>query len=298
MADITAAMVKELRTLTGAGVMACKNALVETDGNMDEAVEVLRKKGEATAVKKSGRIAAEGTSFAVVKDDKKAVVVEVNSETDFVAKNQEFKDLVNDIAKLVVANKPADMDAALKMECEGRALADVITDKTAKIGEKLSFRRFVVVEKNDDEVFGAYTHMGGTISTLVKVAGADAEKAKDVAMQVAAVAPQYITIEDIPEDVRARELDVLTKQAMEENAKAKKPKPEKIIKERIIPGRLEKNFKEICLTSQPFIKDDKLTIAQYLGKGTVLEMCRYQVGEGMQKREDDFASEVAAQAGL
>lgn len=294
---VNAKLVKELREKTGAGMLDCKKALEACDNNIEAAFDYLREKGIAKAEKKAGRIAAEGlTAFCV--EGNTAALVEVNSETDFVAKNQEFKDLVNDIAKLVVANKPADMDAALKMECEGRALADVITDKTAKIGEKLSFRRFVVVEKNDDEVFGAYTHMGGTISTLVKVAGADAEKAKDVAMQVAAVAPQYITIEDIPEDVRARELDVLTKQAMEENAKAKKPKPEKIIKERIIPGRLEKNFKEICLTSQPFIKDDKLTIAQYLGKGTVLEMCRYQVGEGMQKREDDFASEVAAQAGL
>ena len=296
MATISAKLVKELREKTGAGMMDCKKALVATEGDMEKAFDWLREKGIAKSGKKAGRIAAEGLTAFVI-DGNSAALVEVNSETDFVAKNVEFQELVKNIANLVVTNKPADVEAALALELDGKVLSEVIAEKTFKIGEKLSFRRFVVLEKNDDEVFGAYSHMGGSISSLVKLAGDDEAKAKDVAMHVAAQAPQYITSDEIPEDVRARELEVLTKQAEEENATAKKPKPANIL-ERIIQGRLNKNFKEICLVDQAFIKDPNVTIAQYVGKNTVLEMVRYQVGEGMQHREDDFAAEVAAQAGM
>ncbi|MGX8680444.1 MAG: translation elongation factor Ts [bacterium] len=293
---VSAKLVKELRQKTGAGMMDCKKALDATNGDVEAAFDWLREKGIAKAAKKAGRIAAEGLSAFVVDGDTVAIV-EVNSETDFVAKNQEFKDLVAQIAALVAANKPASLEEALKIEVEGKPLETLIAEKSGKIGEKLSLRRFEVLEKAADEVFGAYSHMGGKITSIVKLAATDDVKAKDVAMHVAASAPQYISREDIPEDVLQRELDVLTKQAQEENAAAKKPKPEKILKN-IINGRLNKNLKGICLVDQEFIKDPDQTVGKYLGKGSVVKFVRYEVGEGMQKREDDFAAEVAAQAGM
>ncbi|MCD7810193.1 MAG: translation elongation factor Ts [Erysipelotrichaceae bacterium] len=290
---ISAKLVKELRDKTGAGMMDCKKALEATDGNMEAAFDWLREKGIAKAAKKADRIAAEGLSTFVI-DGNTAALVEVNSETDFVAKNAEFKELVNDIAKAVVANKPADLEAANAIVIDGKDIATLIAEKTGKIGEKLSFRRFVVVEKSDDEVFGAYSHMGGKISALVKLANADEEKAKDIAMQVAAINPKYIDRTAIPQEVLDRELSVLKNQALEENAKAAKPKPENII-EKMVQGRLNKNLKEMCLVDQSFIKDSNVTVKQYLGKGEVKVIVRYEVGEGMQKREENFAEEVAAQ---
>ena len=292
---ITAAMVKELREMTGAGMMDCKKALTKTEGDMDAAVEFLRENGLAKAAKKAGRIAAEGLVAVALSDDaKEAAIVEVNSETDFVAKNAEFQELVANVAKTIVANNPADVEAALKIEVEGKDLATVIAEKSGKIGEKLSLRRFAVMTKAENEVFGAYSHMGGKITALVKIADCDEEKARDVAMHVAASAPQFIDRSAIPAEHIAKETEVLKKQALEENAKSAKPKPENIV-EKMIAGRLNKELKAICLVDQEFVKNPDLTVAQFLGNGKVVEMARFMVGEGMEHKEEDFAAEVAAQ---
>lgn len=290
---ISAKLVKELREKTGAGMMDCKKALEACDGDLEASFDWLREKGIAKAAKKADRIAAEGLTAFVIDGDV-ASIVEVNSETDFVAKNAEFQELVHDIAATIAANKPADLEAALKLDVEGKDLETVIAEKSGKIGEKLSLRRFVVMTKGDNEEFGAYSHMGGKMSALVKVSGADAEKARDVAMHVAASAPQYIDRTAIPAEVLDRELNVLRTQALEENANSARPKPENII-EKMVEGRLNKNLKEMCLVDQEFIKDPDQTVAKYLGNGSVVEMVRFQVGEGMEKREENFAEEVAAQ---
>ncbi|MCI9050137.1 MAG: elongation factor Ts, partial [Coprobacillus sp.] len=289
----SAKLVKELREKTGAGMMDCKKALEACDGDLEKSFDWLREKGIAKAAKKADRIAAEGLTAFVVDGDA-AAIVEVNSETDFVAKNAEFQELVQLVAKTVVAANPADLEAALNLDVDGKTLETVIAEKSGKIGEKLSFRRFVVITKNADEVFGAYSHMGGKMSALVKVAQSSDEKARDVAMHVAASAPQYIDRSAIPADVLDRELAVLKAQALEENANSARPKPENIV-EKMVQGRLNKNLKEMCLVDQEFIKDPDQTVAQYLGNGKVLDMVRFQVGEGMQKREENFAEEVAAQ---
>ena len=290
---ISAKLVKELREKTGAGMMDCKKALEACDGNLEASFDWLREKGIAKAAKKADRIAAEGLTAFVI-DGNAASIVEVNSETDFVAKNAEFQELVADIAKVIVTNQLADLDAALKLQLDGKDLETVIAEKSGKIGEKLSLRRFAVLTKEDAEVFGAYSHMGGKMSALVKLSDSDEEKAKDIAMHVAASAPQYIDRTAIPTEVLDRELTVLKAQAMEENATSAKPKPENII-EKMVEGRLNKNLKEMCLVDQEFIKDPDQTVAKYLGNGKVLEMVRFQVGEGMEKREENFAEEVAAQ---
>ena len=287
---ISAKLVKELREKTGAGMMDCKKALDATNGNIEEAFDWLREKGIAKAAKKADRIAAEGLSTFVIDGDK-AALVEVNSETDFVAKNAEF---VANVAKTIVANNPADVEAALKIEVEGKDLATVIAEKSGKIGEKLSLRRFAVMTKAENEVFGAYSHMGGKITALVKIADCDEEKARDVAMHVAASAPQFIDRSAIPAEHIAKETEVLKKQALEENAKSAKPKPENIV-EKMIAGRLNKELKAICLVDQEFVKNPDLTVAQFLGNGKVVEMARFMVGEGMEHKEEDFAAEVAAQ---
>lgn len=290
---ISAKLVKELREKTGAGMMDCKKALEACDGDLEKSFDWLREKGIAKAAKKADRIAAEGLTAFVIDGDA-AAIVEVNSETDFVAKNAEFQELVQLVAKTVVGANPADMEAALALDVDGKDLATVIAEKSGKIGEKLSFRRFEVLTKNADEVFGAYSHMGGKMSALVKVSGTTDEKARDIAMHVAASAPQYIDRTAIPAEVLDRELSVLKAQALEENANSARPKPENII-EKMVQGRLNKNLKEICLVDQEFIKDPDQTVAKYLGNGKVLDMVRFQVGEGMQKREENFAEEVAAQ---
>lgn len=290
---ISAKLVKELREKTGAGMMDCKKALDATNGNIEEAFDWLREKGIAKAAKKADRIAAEGLSAFVI-DGNKAALVEVNSETDFVAKNAEFQELVNNVAKTIVTNEPADLDAALKIELDGKDLATAIAEKSGKIGEKLSLRRFVVMTKADNEVFGAYSHMGGKITALVKIADSDEEKARDVAMHVAASAPQFIDRSAIPAEHIAKETEVLKKQALEENAKSAKPKPENIV-EKMIAGRLNKELKAICLVDQEFVKNPDLTVAQFLGNAKIVEMARFMVGEGMEHKEEDFAAEVAAQ---
>ncbi|MEG0549027.1 MAG: translation elongation factor Ts, partial [Coprobacillus sp.] len=278
---------------TGAGMMDCKKALEACDGDLEKSFDWLREKGIAKASQKADRIAAEGLTAFVVEGNT-AAIVEVNSETDFVAKNTEFQELVNNIAKIIVASKPENVEAALKLDVEGKDLETVIAEKSGKIGEKLSLRRFAVIEKTDSDVFGAYSHMGGKMSALVKLSDTDETKARDVAMHVAASAPQYIDRTAISAETIDHELTVLKAQAMEENANSAKPKPENII-EKMVEGRLNKNLKEICLVDQEFIKDPDQTVAKYLGNGKVLEMVRFQVGEGMEKREEDFAAEVAAQ---
>ncbi len=290
---ISAKLVKELREKTGAGMMDCKKALEECNGDLEASFDWLREKGIAKAAKKADRIAAEGLTAFVVDGDK-AAIVEVNSETDFVAKNAEFQQLVKDVAALVLANEPADLEAALKLQIEGKDLETLIAEKSGKIGEKLSLRRFVVMSKDASEEFGAYSHMGGKMTALVKLTNTEAEKARDVAMHVAASAPQYIDRTAIPAEVLDRELHVLKAQAMEENAASAKPKPENII-EKMVEGRLNKNLKEMCLVDQEFIKDPDSTVAKYLGNGAVVEMVRFQVGEGIEKKEENFAEEVAAQ---
>ena len=290
---ISATLVKELREKTGAGMMDCKKALEATDGNIEKAFDWLREKGIAKAAKKADRIAAEGLTAFVI-DGNKAALVEVNSETDFVAKNQEFKDLVQNTAKIIVENNPADLEAALNIDVNGKTLDIVIAETAGRIGEKLSFRRFVVMNKEDGEVFGAYSHMGGKMSAIVKVSESTEDVARDVAMHIAAQAPKYIDRTAIPAEELEHERTVLMSQALEENSTAAKPKPENII-EKMVEGRLNKNLKDICLVDQEFIKNPDQTIAQYLGKGAVVEMARFQVGEGIEKKEENFAEEVARQ---
>ena len=286
---ITAAMVKELRELTGAGVMACKNALVETDGNQEAAIEVLRKKGEATAVKKSGRIAAEGIVYTLVEDGK-AAIVEVNSETDFVAKNPEFTGLVDLIATAILSSNVKTVEEVMKLEVEGNTIENIIIDKTATIGEKLSFRRFELVEKEDNQVFGTYSHMGGKIVTLAVLEGTDEEVAKDVAMQIAAMRPLYLDKDSVPTERVEKEREILTEQAENEGLDANKLPM-------IVNGRLNKFYEEVCLLDQGFVKENKMKVSKYVESKNmkVLSFVRYEVGEGMEKREENFADEVAKQ---
>ena len=270
---VSAKLVKELREKTGAGMMDCKKALEACDGDLEKSFDWLREKGIAKAAKKADRIAAEGlTAFSV--EGNVAAIVEVNSETDFVAKNQEFKDLVQTVVNVIRENKPATMEEALAIDVNGKTLEITIAEASGKIGEKISLRRFEVLNKADDEVFGAYSHMGGKITAVVLVSGSDENKARDVAMHVAASAPQYISREDIPAEVLDREMEVLKAQALEENSKAAKPKPENII-HKMVEGRLNKNLAEMCLVDQAFIKDPDQKVGKYIGNGKVVKMVRY-----------------------
>jgi elongation factor Ts len=287
---ITAQMVKELREKTGAGMMDCKKALTETNGDIEKAIDVLRERGIAKAAKKADRIAAEGLS-AVKIDGNTAVIVEVNSETDFVAKNDLFIQLVDEIAGVLLKNKPENVEAALEVKLDnGTTLGERINEAIAKIGEKLSLRRFTVLEKADDETFGSYVHMGGRIAVLTQVTGQNEEAAKDIAMHVAAMNPRYIDRENVPQDEIDREKEVLKQQALNEG------KPENIV-EKMVQGRLNKFFEEICLVDQAYVKDPDLKVKKYLAdKGaTVKAFVRYEVGEGMEKRQENFAEEVQAQ---
>lgn len=286
---ITAAQVKELREMTGAGMMDCKKALTECDGDMDKAVDFLREKGLAQAAKKAGRIAAEGLVGSYVSEDAKiGVIVEVNCETDFVAKTDDFKDLVNTLAMHIAATKPADVEALTASELNGQTVAALITEKIAKIGENISLRRFVCYET--DGMVASYIHAGGKIVTLVDMKGGDAELAKDIAMQVAAVNPSYLDRTQVPAAELEHEKQVLTEQARNEG------KPEKII-EKMVDGRIEKYYKEVCLVDQAYIKGDDENISSLLKKANaeVVRFVRYEMGEGLEKRQDDFAAEVAAQ---
>lgn len=286
---ITANMVKELRELTNAGMLDCKKALTETNGNMEEAVNWLREKGISKAAKKQSRIAAEGLATAKVSGNK-AVIVEVNSETDFVAKNPEFVSLVDEIADSVLENNPSNMEEAMKVEINGSTIEDLIVAKTATIGEKLSFRRFEVVEKEDDQIFGTYSHMGGKIVTLAVLEGNDEDVAKDVAMQIAAMRPLYLDRDSVPEDRIEKEREILTEQAQNEGLDENKIPM-------IINGRLNKFFEEVCLVDQGFVKENKMKVSKYVESKNmkILSFVRYEVGEGMEKKEENFADEVAKQ---
>lgn len=288
---ITASLVKELRDRTGAGMMDCKKALEATEGNIEAAIDWLREKGMASAAKKSGRIAAEGTS-TVLSNGNTAVVLEVNSETDFVAKNDQFVELVKDLAETLLANKPADLDAALALDLKGQSVADAITSATATIGEKITLRRFQVVEKSDDEVFGSYIHMGGKISAVAVVKGANEELAKDIAMQVASMSPSYVSQAEIPSEIVEKEHNIQVE--IVKNDAELASKPEKVI-EGIIKGRVSKSMQDISLVDQIFFKDGKSKVSQVLkdANASVTTFVRYAVGEGIEKREEDFAAEVA-----
>lgn len=297
---INAQLIKQLRDLTQAGMLDCKKALEANDGNVEKAVVWLREKGIAKAEKKAAsRVAAEGLcSYAI--SGNKAVYFELNSETDFVAKNEKFVNLVNKIGEALVNSNATNTEEALNVMVDGTSLANVILQNAGVIGEKISLRRVGVLTKNDDEVFGAYKHNGGNILSLVVLKGNDEVVAKDVAMHVAAQAPTYVSKKDIPAEALAKEEEIILQTALNENKQAAKPKPENIIKEKIVPGRLEKELKDICLLSQPFVKNPDQTVEQYVAanKSSVVTFVRLRVGEGIEKETVDFAAEVAAQAGL
>lgn len=286
---ITANMVKELREATGAGMLDCKKALTETNGNMEEAITWLREKGISKAAKKQTRIAAEGLANAKVEGNK-AVIVEVNSETDFVAKNPEFTGLVDLIATAILSSNVKTVEEVMKLEVEGNTIENIIIDKTATIGEKLSFRRFELVEKEDNQVFGTYSHMGGKIVTLAVLEGTDEEVAKDVAMQIAAMRPLYLDKDSVPIERVEKEREILTEQAENEGLDANKLPM-------IVNGRLNKFYEEVCLLDQGFVKENKMKVSKYVESKNmkVLSFVRYEVGEGMEKREENFADEVAKQ---
>ncbi|WP_455647274.1 translation elongation factor Ts [Leuconostoc sp.] len=289
---ITAAQLKELRDKTSVGMMDAKKALVEADGDLDKAIDLLREKGMAKAAKKGDRIAAEGMTYVAVKGNK-AAIIELNSETDFVAGNAEFNDLLKTVANTIVENSPADVEAALALEVEaGQTLNEKIIGTTQITGEKITLRRFTVVEKADSENFGAYSHLAGSISALVVVEGASEEAAKDIAMHVAAIAPQYVSDADVPAEVVEKEKAVQL--ASEDLA----GKPDNI-KEKMVEGRIKKFLAEISLLDQAFVKNGDQTVAEFIASqnGSVKSFVRYQVGDGIEKKVTDLAEEVAKQLG-
>ena len=287
--EITASMVKELRETSGAPMMDCKKALSECNGNMDEAMNYLREKGIAKSAKKESRIAAEGLANIFI-DGNKAVILEVNSETDFVSKNEEFVNMIKVIGTSLLKSDAKTLEEANEVETENGKVKDYIISMVAKIGEKLSLRRFEIVTKSDDEVFGDYLHMGGRIAALTVLKGANSEVAKEVSMQAAAMKPLYLNINDVPEDVLESERKIQKELAMNEGKPAD-------IAEKMVEGRIKKFYKEICLVEQPFIKDGDVSVKDYVAKngGEVIKMVRYEVGEGMEKRNDNFAEEVMSQ---
>ena len=286
---ISASMVKELREKTGAGMLDCKKALEASNGNMEEAVTWLREKGISKAEKKASRIAAEGLALAKI-DGNKAVVVEVNSETDFVAKNQEFVDLINTIADTILKNDVNTVEEALELEKNGKKLSELLVEKISVIGEKLSFRRFKVVTKEDNQVFGTYSHMGGKIVALSLLEGDDEELAKDISMQVAAIKPEYLNRDEVPEERVEKEREILKETASNEGLD-----PSKL--DMIVNGRLNKFFEEVCLVDQGFIKENKMKVSKYVESkhSNIISFVRYEVGEGMEKKEENFAEEVMKQ---
>jgi elongation factor Ts len=288
---ITAQMVKELREKTGAGMMDCKKALQETNGDMEKAIDYLREKGIAKAAKKSDRIAAEGIT-TIKTEGNNAVILEVNSETDFVAKNEAFQSLVNELADHILKNKPATVEEAEAQTMEnGATVADHIKAAIAKIGEKISLRRFALKTKTDNDVFGAYLHMGGRIGVLAVLEGTkDEAVAKDVAMHIAALNPKYVSRDQVSAEEVEHERQVLTQQALNEG------KPENIVA-KMVEGRLGKFFEDICALDQAFVKNPDQKVRQFLeaNGATLREFVRYEVGEGIEKREENFAEEVMNQ---
>ena len=290
---ITASLVKELREKTGAGMMDCKKALEETNGNIDEAVDWLREKGISKAAKKASRIAAEGLCDAAF-DGNYAYLYELNSETDFVAKNEKFITLLSKIGEACVASDASCEKCALAAVVDGKTVEELIIEATSTIGEKISLRRVVKVEKADDEVFGVYKHNGGKIVVLSVIKGSDAAVAKDVCMHVAMYNPRYLDEQSIDPADLAHEAEVIKAEIANDPANASKPAN---IIEKMVMGRLNKFKKEICLVDQAFVKDPSVSVAQYLNSknSKAVNYVRFEVGEGMEKRVDDFAAEVAAQ---
>ncbi len=287
---VTASLVKELREKTGAGMLDCKKALEATNADIDAAIDWLREKGISKAAKKADRIAAEGVA-AIKIDGNVAAIVEVNSETDFVAKNKEFTSMVDTILDSIIANDVKTLDDVLNLQVEGGTINDLIISKTATIGEKLSLRRFERVIKDDDEAFGDYIHMGGKIAVLTVVKGASSEVAKDVSMHAAAMRPTYVKSTDVPTEVLDKEKEIMKEQLLNEG------KPADRI-EQILVGKVNKYYEEVCLENQIFVKaENKETVAKFVANngGTISKMIRFEVGEGMQKREENFAEEVAKQ---
>lgn len=292
---ITAAQVKELRELTGAGMMDCKKALTECDGDTKKAIDWLREKGIAKAAKKEGRIAAEGLAKILIEGNK-AVVLEVNSETDFVAKNDRFLALLDEAAKTIFNSNVKTVEEALALPTAEGTLNDSFIAAVAIIGEKITLRRFEIVEKNDDELFGSYTHQGGRIVAVTVVKGtADAQVAKNMAMQVASMNPTYVSRDEMPQEVVAHEREV--QEGIMANDPSLANKPEKV-KAGIIEGRVSKSLQDMCLVDQEYFLDSNLKCGQYLKENNaeVVKFVKYIVGEGIEKKQDDFAAEVAAMA--
>ena len=285
----SASDVKELRERTGAGMLDCKKALEATEGNMENAIDWLREKGISKAAKKESRIAAEGLAEIKI-DGNKAVILEVNSETDFVAKNEEFVSFVDYLADTILANNFSSNEDVLSYDDNGETINDKLVAKVAKIGEKIDFRRFKKIEKKDSEVFGSYKHMGGKIGALVVLDNTTEEVARDVAMHVAAMNPTAVTRSEVPEEIIERESNVIKEQVMAEGKPAD-------IAEKMVTGRLNKFYKEICLEEQPFVKDSDVTVGDFVKNngGTIVSMTRFAVGEGIEKKEENFAEEVMNQ---
>lgn len=286
---MNASLIRELRDISGAGMMDCKKALEENNNDIKKATEWLREKGIAKAAKKAGRIAAEGLS-TVLEDGNKAVVLEINCETDFVAKNEKFQKFVDDVARTILASDAKTNEEALALAYEDGTLNDYVTNMTATIGEKISFRRFKLLEKKDDQCFGSYVHMGGKISVLTLLEGASEQVAKDVSMHAAAMRPEFVKKEDVPADRVEHEKKILTEQAIQEGKPAN-------IAEKMVMGRINKFYKEICLEEQEFVKDNSVSVGKYVSNngGKIIDVVRFEVGEGIEKRQENFAEEVAAQ---
>lgn len=294
---ISAQQVKELREQTGAGMMDCKKALVETNGNMEEAVKWLRERGIAKAAKKEGRVAAEGVcNFAI--DGNNATVYEINSETDFVAKNPLFKELCEKVGKAILACNAKNDEEALEAVLNGEKVSEMLVNATATIGEKITLRRVSLIEKNDNQVFGGYSHMNGKIVAFATVDGNNEEVAKDVCMHIAAMNPKYLSSNDVDQEFLTSETDIIRQEALNENKQSAKPKPVEII-EKMVHGRVAKMLKEICLLDQPFVKNPDETVGQYTNNHgcKVVSYVRLGVGEGIEKRKDDFVAEVMAAVG-
>ena len=286
----SASDVKTLREKTGAGMLDCKKALDACEGNIEKACDWLREKGIAKAAKKSDRIAAEGLADIFVSGNK-AVVLEVNSETDFVAKNDEFKNFVKTVGETILNSNASKIDDVLKLEVNGETLEQMVIAITAKIGEKISLRRFEIVEKNDSEVFGSYLHMGGRIASLVVITGDNSEVAREVAMHAAAMRPLYVNESEVPEDVLEKEKEIMRQELLNEGKPADKI-------DNILVGKVRKYYEEVCLENQIYVKaENKETVGKFLenNNSKLISMTRFEVGEGMEKRQENFADEVMSQ---
>lgn len=286
MAEITAALVKELREKTGAGMMDCKKALQEVNGDMEAAVDFLRKKGLSSAAKKEGRIAAEGVVADILKGNV-GVIVEINTETDFVAKNPDFLAFTNQMAELIADENPADVDALLQLNVEGKSVSEVLNEQIATIGEKISIRRF---ERREGNNIGTYIHMGGKIGVVVELEGGDAELAKDICLHVAALNPKFLDSSSVDKEYIAKEEEIFAAKLVEQG------KPENMIAN-IVKGQVAKLLKEVCLVNQPFVKDPDMSIEQLVKSkgGKIVAFSRFQMGEGIEKKQENFAEEVMRQ---